>query len=45
MITLKQEEFFPEYYYVMGEMGEGAKPEDVLKVMEAVKVVLHLKCV
>ena len=30
------EEFFPKYYYVMGEMGEGAKPEDVLKVMEAV---------
>ena len=30
------EKFFPKYYYVMGEMGEGAKPEDVLKVMEAV---------
>ena len=30
------EEFFPKYYYVMGEMGEDAKPEDVLKVMEAV---------
>ena len=27
------EKFFPKYYYVMGEMGEGAKPEDVLKVM------------
>ena len=30
------EKFFPKYYYVMGEMGEHAKPEDVLKVMEAV---------
>ena len=30
------EELFPKYYYVMGEMGEDAKPEDVLKVMEAV---------
>ena len=30
------EKFFPKYYYVMGEMGEDAKPEDVLKVMEAV---------
>ena len=34
--TKAGEEFFPKYYYVMGEMGEGAKPEDVLKVMEAV---------
>jgi hypothetical protein len=29
------EEFFPKYYYVMREMGEDAKPEDVLKVMES----------
>ena len=34
--TKAGEEFFPKYYYVMREMGEGAKPEDVLKVMEAV---------
>ena len=30
------EKFFPKYYYVMGEMGEDAKPEDILKVMEAI---------
>ena len=34
--TKAGEEFFPKYYYIMREMGEGAKPEDVLKVMEAV---------
>ena len=34
--TKAGEHFFPKYYYVMREMGEGAKPEDVLKVMEAV---------
>ena len=33
--TKAGEEFFPKYYYVMGEMGEDAKPEDVLKVMES----------
>ena len=38
------EEFFPKYYYVMGEMGEGAKPEDVLKVWKQSEV-LHLRCV
>lgn len=30
------EEFWPKYWYVAKELGEGAKPEDVLKVMEAV---------
>ena len=30
------EEFFSKYQYVAKELGEDAKPEDVLKVMEAV---------
>jgi hypothetical protein len=30
------EEFWPKYWYVAKELGEGVKPEDVLKVMEAV---------
>ena len=30
------EEFFPKYWYIAKELGEGAKPEDILKVMEAV---------
>ena len=30
------EEFWPKYWYVAKELGEGAKPEDILKVMEAV---------
>jgi hypothetical protein len=30
------EEFWPKYWYVAKELGEGSKPEDVLKVMEAV---------
>ena len=29
------EEFFPKYFYVAKELGEGSKPEEVLKVMEA----------
>ena len=29
-------EFFDKYFYVAGELGEGAKPEDILRVMEAV---------
>ena len=28
-------EFFDKYFYVAGELGEGAKPEDILKVMES----------
>jgi hypothetical protein len=38
------EEFWPKYWYVAKELGEGAKPEDVLKVMEAVgSVALKVK--
>ena len=29
------EEFFPKYWHVAKELGEGAKTEDILKVMEA----------
>ena len=29
------EEFFPKYFYVAKELGEGAKPEQILKVLEA----------
>ena len=36
--------FWPKYWYVAKELGEGAKPEDVLKVMEAIgSVALKLK--
>jgi|TARA_B100000085_G_scaffold268776_1_gene279497 hypothetical protein len=38
------ESFWPKYWYVAKELGEGAKPEDVLKVMEAIgSVALKLK--
>ena len=30
------EEFWPKYWYIAKELGEDAKPEQVLKVMEAV---------
>jgi len=30
------EEFWPKYWYIAKELGDGAKPEDILKVMEAV---------
>jgi len=30
------EEFWPKYWYIAKELGEDAKPEDILKVMEAV---------
>ena len=30
------EEFWPKYWYIASELGEGAKAEDSLKVMEAV---------
>ena len=33
-IKVASEEFFEQYYYVAGQMGEQAKPEDILKVME-----------
>ncbi len=29
------EEFFPKFFYVAKELGEGAKAEDVLKIMES----------
>ena len=29
------EEFFPKYYYVARELGDDAKAEDILKVMES----------
>jgi len=35
------EEFFPKYYYVARELGEGAKAEDILKVMEALSGVAY----
>jgi hypothetical protein len=38
------EEFWPKYWYIAKELGEDAKPEDILKVMEAVgTVALKLK--
>ena len=38
------ETFWPKYWWVAGELGEGAKTEDILKVMEAVGgVALKLK--
>jgi hypothetical protein len=38
------ETFWPKYWYVAKELGEDAKPEDVLKVLEAVgTVALKLK--
>jgi len=49
LLTLKDyqkagEEFWPKYWYVAKELGENAKAEDVLKVMEAVgTVALKLK--
>jgi len=30
------ESFFPKYWYVAKELGPDAKPEEILKVMEAV---------
>ena len=30
------ETFWPKYWYVARELGENSKPEDILKVMEAV---------
>ena len=29
------EDFFPKYFFVAKELGEGAKTEDILKVMES----------
>jgi len=33
------ENFWPKYWYIAKELGEDAKPEDVLKVMEAIGAV------
>ena len=33
------ESFWPKYWYVAKELGEDAKPEDILKVMEAIGTV------
>ncbi len=30
------ETFWPKYWYIAKELGEDSKPEDILKVMEAV---------
>ena len=30
------ETFWPKYWYIAKELGENSKPEDVIKVMEAV---------
>ena len=38
------EEFWPKYWYIAKELGEDAKPEDILKVMETIgKVALTKK--
>lgn len=47
-ITLQEyidagEEFFPKFFYVAGELGEGAKSEDILKVMESLSGVVLRK--
>ena len=33
------EEFWPKYWYVAKELGESAKTEDILKVMESLATV------
>ena len=30
------ETFWPKYWYIAKELGEGSKSEDILKVMEAI---------
>lgn len=38
------ESFWPKYWYVAKELGEGAKAEDILKVLESIgTVALRLK--
>ena len=38
------ETFWPKYWYVANELGEGAKAEDILKVLESIgTVALRLK--
>lgn len=37
------EEFFPKFHYVASELGEGAKTEDILKVMESLATLVLKK--
>ena len=38
------ETFWPKYWYVAKELGEDAKPEDILKILESIgTVALRLK--
>jgi len=36
-------EFFDKYFYVARELGEGAKAEDILKIMESLAGVVMTK--
>jgi hypothetical protein len=37
------QEFFDKYWYVAKELGEGAKAEDILKIMESLATVVVAK--
>ncbi len=37
------QEFFDKYFYVAKELGEGAKAEDILKIMESLAGVVMAK--
>ena len=37
------EEFWPKYWYVAKELGEGAKTEEVLKIMESLSALAMKK--
>jgi len=37
------DEFFPKYHFVSQELGEGAKTEDILKVMESLAALVLKK--
>ena len=36
-------EFFDKYFYIAKELGEGAKAEDILKIMETLAMVVTKK--
>ena len=36
-------EFFDKYFYIAKELGEGAKAEDILKIMESLAMVVLKK--
>ena len=36
-------EFFEKYFYVAKELGEGAKPEQILKIMESLGALVMRK--